>query len=177
MSRISALISIFLIAFTCAVAAASVSVVVGPRVGLVAGKDIMLPGAWAGYFDIGAKCDVVFEMCPFKGYLAVTPTFDYLLNLEYPAVVTVGLSAKVRYPHRRFIPYGFFGGLFYSEGPDISSAGGFRSAFGEQQLGIITILGGGCDIRLGKWLGVNGEFQALDFGTYIGVLGGASIFL
>lgn len=174
MSNRMFMISAFLIIAVSA--SASVSLVIGPRAGMIAGKDIQLPGYWAGYFDMGAKCDIVFEMSPLNGYLAVTPTFDYELSLEYPGVILAGLSAKVRYPHHRFIPYGFYGGVLYSEGTNESAVGSFRIAFGEQQLGVITTLGGGCDIRLGDRFGVYGEFQALDFGTFIGVLGGASIF-
>jgi hypothetical protein len=117
-------------------------------------------------------------MNPFKGYLALTPTFDYDYSLDNgPGVITAGLSAKFRYPHHRFIPYGFFGGLFYSEGAEVDGPGGFRYAFEEQQLGVTTTLGGGIDIRFGNRFGVYAEFNTLGFGTFIGVLGGASISL
>ena len=177
MGKLTVLISTLLITAVYAVSATSVSLVLGPRAGLIAGKDIMLPGGWSGYFDMGAKCDIVFEMSPIKGFLAVTPTFDYLLSIEYPRVITAGLSAKVRYPHHRFVPYAYFGGLFYSEGAETGAAGVFRSAFGEEQLGVITTMGGGCDIRIGSRFGVYAEFNTLDLGTFIGLLGGASLFL
>lgn len=158
-----------------AASAGSISVVPGLRVGLYAVTDYPGPGG-QGFFDIGGKCDVVFEMIPFKGYLAMTPTLDYGLNLELPSVFLAGISAKARYPHRRFIPYAYFGGVFYTEGTNESASGAFATRFGDGK-GVLATVGGGIDVRFGSRFAVNAEFMTLDFGTFIGGLGGVDLFL
>ncbi|MCP4229646.1 MAG: hypothetical protein GY771_05815 [bacterium] len=170
------IIALTLVSALSAVAALPISVVVGPRAGLFATKGVLLPDGLTGYFDIGAKCDVVFDMTPLKGYLAITPALDYGLNIEQPGVLLASIAVKARYPHHRFVPYGYFGGAYYSEGTNLSAVGAFITLYGDSS-GFITTMGGGVDIRLTDLIAINAEFQALDFGQFIGGLGGVSFFL
>ncbi|MCP4229645.1 MAG: hypothetical protein GY771_05810 [bacterium] len=170
------LIALSLVFALSAAASTPISVVVGPRVGVL----LSLPRTgydYAGYFEIGGKCDVVFEMNPLKGYLAITPTFDYGLNLEAP-VILAGVAVKGRYPHHRFVPYAYFGVTFYSEYKtgDVAPEGFFLQQYGDSS-GFLTTIGSGVDIRLTDLIAINAEFQALDFGKFISGLGGVSFFL